>query len=163
MFNSMNCYNHVFEGPKEDWLCQLGYPRKIKYLLTYLLTKERKKGTRILLFCGLSENMDQTLVLFKTLQYMKKEQRSFEYSVHCISTSSCISLFVWFIHFTELDVRPIHFTAWYVWFICWPGFTVLYVVFTFHCFIWYVMFRHFTVCMCRSYMPLFGLCGSYIS
>ena len=33
-----------FEGPKEDWYCQLGHPRKIKnlltllYLLTYLLT-----------------------------------------------------------------------------------------------------------------------------
>ena len=35
-----------FEDPKEDWYCQLLYPRKIKnfltlltYLLTYLLTK----------------------------------------------------------------------------------------------------------------------------
>ena len=27
-----------FEGPKEDWFCQLGHPRKIKNLLTYLLT-----------------------------------------------------------------------------------------------------------------------------
>ena len=26
-----------FEGPKEDWLCQLGHPRKIKNLLTYYL------------------------------------------------------------------------------------------------------------------------------
>ena len=28
-----------FEGLKEDWFCQLGHPRKIKDLLTYLLTK----------------------------------------------------------------------------------------------------------------------------
>ena len=28
-----------FEGLKEDWFCQLGHPRKIKNLLTYLLTK----------------------------------------------------------------------------------------------------------------------------
>ena len=28
-----------FESPKEDWYCQLGHPRKIKNLLTYLLTK----------------------------------------------------------------------------------------------------------------------------
>ena len=27
-----------FEGLKEDWFCQLGHPRKIKNLLTYLLT-----------------------------------------------------------------------------------------------------------------------------
>ena len=27
-----------FEGPKEDWYCQLGHPRKIKNLLTYLLS-----------------------------------------------------------------------------------------------------------------------------
>ena len=27
-----------FEGPKEDWFCQLGHTRKIKNLLTYLLT-----------------------------------------------------------------------------------------------------------------------------
>ena len=26
-----------FEGLKEDWFCQLGHPRKIKNLLTYLL------------------------------------------------------------------------------------------------------------------------------
>ena len=26
-----------FEGPKEDWFCQLGHPRKIKNLLTYLV------------------------------------------------------------------------------------------------------------------------------
>ena len=26
-----------FEGPKEDWYCQVGHPRKIKNLLTYLL------------------------------------------------------------------------------------------------------------------------------
>ena len=25
-----------FEGLKEDWFCQLGHPRKIKNLLTYL-------------------------------------------------------------------------------------------------------------------------------
>ena len=25
-----------FEGSKEDWYCQLGHPRKIKNLLTYL-------------------------------------------------------------------------------------------------------------------------------
>ena len=30
-----------FEGPKEDWYCQLGHPRKIKNLLTYLLTYDR--------------------------------------------------------------------------------------------------------------------------
>ena len=28
-----------FEGPKEDWYCQLGHPGKIKNLLTYLLTE----------------------------------------------------------------------------------------------------------------------------
>ena len=28
----------VLEGPKEDWYYQLGYPLKIKNLLTYLLT-----------------------------------------------------------------------------------------------------------------------------
>ena len=27
-----------FEGLKIDWFCQLGHPRKIKNLLTYLLT-----------------------------------------------------------------------------------------------------------------------------
>ena len=27
-----------FEGPKEDWYCQLSHPPKIKNLLTYLLT-----------------------------------------------------------------------------------------------------------------------------
>ena len=27
-----------FEGLKEDWFWQLGHPRKIKNLLTYLLT-----------------------------------------------------------------------------------------------------------------------------
>ena len=26
-----------FEGPKEDWYCQSGHPRKINNLLTYLL------------------------------------------------------------------------------------------------------------------------------
>ena len=26
-----------FEDPKVDWYCQLGYPRKMKNLLTYLL------------------------------------------------------------------------------------------------------------------------------
>ena len=28
--------NEQLQGPKEDWLCQLGHPRKIKNLLTYL-------------------------------------------------------------------------------------------------------------------------------
>ena len=28
----------MFEGPKEDWYSQLGHPREIKNLLTYLLT-----------------------------------------------------------------------------------------------------------------------------
>ena len=29
------------EGPKEDWYGQLGHPRKIKNLLTYLLTNAK--------------------------------------------------------------------------------------------------------------------------
>ena len=32
-----------FEGPKEDLYCQLGPPRKIKNLLTYLLTYINKR------------------------------------------------------------------------------------------------------------------------
>ena len=32
-----------FEGLKEDWFCQLGHPRKIKNLLTYLIGARRRK------------------------------------------------------------------------------------------------------------------------
>ena len=32
-----------FEGPNDDWYCQLGHPREIKILLTYLLQSLGRK------------------------------------------------------------------------------------------------------------------------